>query len=112
MKIFRDLLKWVEHQLLLTVHVHIQCFFSLVISGNRFDKFPKVVLTYRNIVTLNFHNNALRSIPSDLTRLQQLRHLDLRYVQTCTCVCVCVTRGVVINAPVDVLYVSMKNYKG
>ena len=49
-----------------------------VISGNRFDKFPKQVLNYHNIVTLNFHNNALRHLPAELTKLRQLRNLDLR----------------------------------
>ena len=47
-------------------------------SGNRFDKFPKQFLRCENLVSLNLHNNSLRAIPEEITKLCELKELYVR----------------------------------
>lgn len=54
--------------------------YCIVVSGNRFDKFPKQIFNYSNLVTLNFHHNSLRSVPPEISSLQELKELNLRYI--------------------------------
>ncbi|XP_011403198.2 PREDICTED: leucine-rich repeat and calponin homology domain-containing protein 1-like [Amphimedon queenslandica] len=49
--------------------------FTAVVSGNRFDKFPKQLLRCENLVSLNLHNNSLRSIPEEIIRYCELKEL-------------------------------------
>ena len=54
--------------------------FHIVLSENRFDKLPKQIFAYCNLITLDLHSNVLRHVPGDICHLKQLQHLNLRYV--------------------------------
>jgi Leucine-rich repeat (LRR) protein len=53
------------------------------LSGNRFDKFPKHILRYSNLVTVNLCHNSLRTVPVEIVYLKELKELKLsrNYIQ-------------------------------
>ena len=51
---------------------------SLILSDNKFEKFPDEILQFENLKSLGLKNNDIREIPESIEKLQNLRNLDLR----------------------------------
>ena len=48
------------------------------LSRNRLTEFPSILCQFRSLERLNLYHNAIKSIPEEISQLQQLKFLDLR----------------------------------